>query len=134
MLRGGAKLAGVLLERLEHGAVLAGIGLNIRHAPADAPYPVTTLAAEGFDPAPETVLGEILASLEAGWAAWQVTGLASVLGHWSQRGPALHSPMRVRLPSGVLQGSFAGLGPAGSLLLDTADGRRTLMAGDVLVA
>ncbi len=134
VLRDGGKLAGLLLERLECGAVLAGIGLNIRHAPADTPYPVTSLAAERLDPAPEAVLEEILASLEAGWGAWQAAGLASVLERWSQRGPALQSPMRVRLPSGVMHGAFAGLGPAGSLLLDTIDGRRTLMAGDVLIS
>ena len=132
VLRGGAKLAGVLLEWLEDGAVLAGIGLNIRHAPAQTPYPATSLAAEGLDPAPELVLDEILQSLATGWGAWQATGMAGVLERWRQRGPAPQSPIRVRLPTGTVSGAFAGLAADGSLLLDTAGGRQRLHAGEVL--
>ena len=133
VLRGGAKLAGLLLEALPCGAVLVGIGVNIRHAPADTPYPVTSLAAEGLDPAPATLLDEILTSLEAGCSAWQATGLPGVLERWRQRGPAPRSPIRVRLPAGIVSGAFAGLATDGSLLVDTPDGRQRLLAGDVLL-
>ena len=133
VLRGGAKLAGLLLERLDCGAVLVGIGVNIRHAPVDAPYPVTSLAAEGRDPAPPTLLDEILTSLHAGYGAWQTSGLPGVLERWLRRGPAPQSLIRVRLPGGIVAGAFAGLAADGSLLVDTPGGRQRLIAGDVLL-
>ena len=133
VLRGGAKLAGLLLERLHYGAVLVGFGVNIRHAPMDVPYPVTSLAAEGRDPTPATLLDEILASLDAGYGAWQASGLPGVLEQWLQRGPAPQSPIRVRLPDGIVSGAFAGLAADGSLLVDTPGGRHRLIAGDVLL-
>ena len=133
VMRGGAKLAGLLLERLDGGAVLVGVGVNIRHVPANTPYAVTSLAAEGFDPAPDALLDGILAALDAGWSAWQTTGLPGVLERWLQRGPAPHSAIRVRLPSGTISGTFAGLAEDGSLLMDTDGGRHRLVAGEVLL-
>ena len=133
ILRHGAKLGGVLLERLDDGAILTGIGLNIRHAPVGAPYPVTSLAGEGLQLDAHFMLGEILARFEAGWTAWDQAGLAPVLARWLQRGPALGAPMQVRLPSEVVTGHYAGLGHDGSLLVESSAGRRTLIAGDVLL-
>ena len=133
VLRHGAKLCGVLLERLHDGAVLLGIGLNIRHAPEDAPYPATSLAAEGLHVEAAVMLRTILARFDAGWAAWDGAGFAPVLARWSRRGPALGAPMQVRLPCELVTGRYAGLGNDGSLLLETGGGRRTLTAGDVLL-
>ncbi len=133
VLRCGAKLAGILLERLDDGAVLAGIGLNVRHAPPDMPYPVTSLAAEGLDLTPETVLDAILLEFDSVWTLWREHGLAAILARWRERGPALATPLRVRLPSATVSGGFAGLAPDGSLLLDTPTGQRTLVAGEVLL-
>ena len=94
---------------------------------------MTSLAAEGLDPAPAALLDEILASLDRGWSAWQATGLAPVLQRWVQRGPARHAPIRVRLPSGTIHGTFAGLANDGSLWVDTPGGRHQLAAGEVLL-
>ena len=132
-LRDGAKLAGILLERLEDGAVLAGIGINVEHRPAGTPYPVTSLRAIGCSASPDAMLEALLERLAAGWAAWQAEGFARVLTRWRARGPALGAVLRVRLEPGVVTGAFAGLGPDGTLLLDTEAGRRSLVAGDVLL-
>jgi BirA family biotin operon repressor/biotin-[acetyl-CoA-carboxylase] ligase len=132
VLRDGAKLAGILLERLEDGVVLAGIGANVRHVPPDMPYPVTSLAALGSDAGPDALLALVLARLDAGWAAWRAAGFAAVLSRWAERGPGLGTPLQVRLGMGQVAGRFAGLAADGALLLDTAQGRQTFVAGDVL--
>ncbi len=133
VLRGGAKMAGILLERLEDGAVLAGLGVNVRHAPADMPYAVTSLVAEGGPADPEILLTALLARLESGWQQWQADGFAAVLARWVVRGPEPGAAIQVRLPQEVVAGRFAGLAPNGGLQLDTPTGRRTLVAGDVVL-
>jgi BirA family biotin operon repressor/biotin-[acetyl-CoA-carboxylase] ligase len=133
VLLGGAKLAGILLERLADGAVLAGIGVNVALQPEGMPYPVTSLLAHGSQAGPDEVLDALAARLHAGWAAWQADGFGPVLARWRERGPAPGAALRVRLESGIVTGAFAGLGTDGSLQLETADGRRTLVAGDVLL-
>ena len=132
VLRAGAKLAGILLERLEDGAVLAGIGANVRHAPPDMPYPVTSLAALGCLAGPEELLMAMMEQLEQGWAAWQAEGFGGVLDRWRTRGPAPGAPLRVRQGGTFLAGQFAGLRTDGALLLDVDGERRALLAGDVL--
>jgi BirA family biotin operon repressor/biotin-[acetyl-CoA-carboxylase] ligase len=133
VLRRGAKLAGILLERLDGGAVLAGLGVNVAHAPADMPYPVTSLAAEGCYANTDSVLTALLRELAAGWDTWQTTGFDPVRQRWAARGPQRGAPLQVRLPGELVSGRFAGLAADGALLLDTAAGRRVLVAGDVLL-
>lgn len=133
LLRDGAKLAGILLERLDDGAVLAGIGINVAHRPEAMPYPVTSLRGLGCDADADAVLDALLGRLGAGWTDWQAQGFAAVLARWRVRGPAPGAPLRVRLGADLVAGAFAGLGPDGSLLLETAAGPRSLVAGDVLL-
>ncbi len=133
VLRDGAKLAGILLDYVDEATVLAGVGVNVAHQPDGMPYPVTSLRKLGCLADAEGVLHVLLARLDVGWAAWQADGLAPVLTRWRARGPALGASMRVRMGSDTIRGVFAGLGVDGTLLLDTAAGRRTLLAGEVLL-
>ena len=133
VLRGGAKLAGILMERLDDGAVLAGIGVNVVHSPPAMPYPVTSLSALGCTVDADGVLAPVLACLAAGWQAWQADGFAPVLARWSARGPAPGAPLRMRFGDTLVAGRFAGLGPDGSLLLDGPEGRRAFVAGEVVL-
>ena len=132
IMRSGAKLAGILLERQEDGAVLAGIGANVAHAPQGMPYPVASLASLGSDATPDALLSVLLDKLDEGWDAWRATGFAPVLERWLARGPAPGAAMQVRLGAGQVAGRFAGLAADGALLLDTADGRQSFVAGDVV--
>lgn len=131
VMRGGAKLAGILLERLEDGAVLAGIGLNVRHAPPGMPYPVTSLHALGCTAEVDAVLAAVLGALQAEWAEWCRHGFAPVLDRWAQRGPAAGTQLTVRTGERTLSGRFAGLRADGALLLDTVSGTTAVVAGDV---
>ena len=133
VLRNGAKLAGILCEATGEGAVLAGIGMNVASKPPDMPYPITSLHALGCTAAVDTVLDAILARLDAGWAAWQRDGFGAVLARWRVRGPVEGAPLQVRLDGGIVAGSFAGLAANGAMLLQTPQGQRTVVAGDVLL-
>ena len=131
VLRGGAKLAGILLERLEDGAVLAGIGLNVRHAPPGMAYPVTSLHALGCPAELEEVLAALCGALAAEVAGLQLHGFAQVLERWAARGPAPGAGLTVTMGERTLFGRFAGLRADGALLLDTLSGRQAIVAGDV---
>ena len=131
VLRGQAKLAGILMERLDDGAVLAGIGMNVRHSPSGLPYKVTSLHALGCRAEVDDALEAVLAALSAGWGRWCAGGLAPVLQRWATRGPALGVELAVRLGDAVLNGRFAGLRADGALLLDQPSGQRALVAGEV---
>ena len=136
IMRDGAKLAGILMERIDDGAVLAGIGMNVRHHPLAMPYPVTSLRVLGCEAGSDTVLGAIQDALREEWAVWRAQGFSEVRRRWLARGPADGTRLMVRLgtgtiEAGTIEGSFAGLREDGALLLDTADGRRALVGGDV---
>jgi BirA family transcriptional regulator, biotin operon repressor / biotin---[acetyl-CoA-carboxylase] ligase len=124
----GAKVAGILVELVEDGAVIAGIGVNVAHTPPDMPYPVTCLAAHGCQTAMEGVLQALIAAFERHWLAWSTAGFDPVRDAWLRRGPPLGQVLQVR--SGQ-QGRFAGLDADGALLLETADGTRRVVAGEV---
>lgn len=131
VMRGGAKLAGVLMERLEDGAVLAGIGMNVRHCPPGLPYAVTSLDALGAGVTVEAALEAVMAALRGEWAAWRGHGFGPVLQRWAARGPPQGAELAVRLGVDTLHGRFAGLRDDGALLLDLPGGRRALLAGEV---
>ena len=137
ILANGWKLAGILLEA-EAGAggrvdfVIIGIGVNIASAPARAEYPATSLAAEGIaDVSPATLLAAFARHFDRWHRRWCEAGFAPVRAAWLDRAVGLGEPVRVRLDRMTLDGRFADLDEDGALLLDTADGRRRIAAGDV---
>ena len=82
-MRDGAKLAGLLLERLQDGTVLAGIGVNVAHRPAGMDYPVTSLAALGCAADAPALLDAVLVpaarragGVARGWAGGGAGALA----------------------------------------------------------
>lgn len=132
-----AKIAGILLEsRTRPDAsldwVIVGVGVNLRHFPAGAPYPVTALAAHGAEVTPEVFAPWLLARFGYWLGRWRSEGFAPVREAWLGRAQGLGGQVVVRLPEGELQGRFAALDESGALLLDLPDGRRqAIAAGDV---
>lgn len=134
LLRHGAKVAGILSEaELGPGRGLAwvslGLGANLAVAPALPDRPTATLVragtAEGF-------ATRLLRRLDH-WCGVQARhGFAPVRAAWCELGPGPGAPLAVRLGTAELAGRFAGLGPDGGLLLDTAEGRRHILAGEVV--
>jgi BirA family biotin operon repressor/biotin-[acetyl-CoA-carboxylase] ligase len=130
----GAKVAGILVELLDDGDVLIGIGMNIRHVPDQVPYPATSLFALGAANDAESALARLLDALAAGLTRWRTEGFAATRRSWLARGPAPGEPLRLRLGQRDVEGPFAGLDSDGALLLADGAGTRRIVAGEVVSA
>lgn len=134
----GAKIAGILMER-SGDTVVAGIGLNVAHAP-ELPDRATTslsraLGASRVDA--EAALGLLADAFARRLSGWRSGGLAQTLAAWEERAHPHGTEMTVSDTgqSPALAGAFAGLEPDGALRLALFDGSiRVVHAGDVTVA
>jgi len=134
LLLGPAKLAGILLERVDD-AVVIGVGVNLAHHPDLAERPTTNLGAHGADVGP-AIFAETLADTFDRWLArWRGEGLAPVRAAWLAAAHPVGTALTARLPDGAaLDGLFAGLDGDGALLLRLAGGEtRVIHAGDVFL-
>jgi BirA family biotin operon repressor/biotin-[acetyl-CoA-carboxylase] ligase len=128
---GDAKLSGILLER-QGDAVVVGFGVNLRTAPALADRAtVSVVDLCGVAPEPPAVL-DLLADVFARWIAiWRSGGIAPVRQRWLSHAHAVGTALSVRSGEQLLDGLFDGIDADGGLLLRTAEGVRTVHAGDV---
>lgn len=134
ILLGGAKLAGILLERAED-AVVVGMGVNLAHHPSDTDRVATSLAVHGAAPDPAE-FATTLAEVFARWVGlWRAQGLGPVRARWLERAHPIGTALTARLPDGgAVDGLFGGLDTDGALILRLADGtRRVIHAGDVFL-
>lgn len=133
----GRKVCGILPELATDPDgrtwIVLGIGVNL--IPVDLPdplYPVGALADSHVDTSPAHAL-TFLARMLASWLdTWRGNGFGAIREAWGAYGPQAGAPLSVRLPEGPVSGAFAGLDESGALLLDTAQGRRRLLVGDVM--
>jgi BirA family biotin operon repressor/biotin-[acetyl-CoA-carboxylase] ligase len=139
LLLNGAKVAGLLLEGTTiggHYRVLIGFGVNIVSAPTGTPYPATTLeagvGARSHDPMQTRDL--YLAALSRAWLAadaqWR-EGFDGTRAAWLARAALVGQHIKVRPPSGPVEGTMRGVDSQGRLLLETTAGLATIDAGDV---
>jgi len=132
------KAAGILLESVTApdgtlDALILGLGVNVAHAPADTPFPATSLHDEGSGHALEA------ATLLEHWSRhfltwvnrWVDEGFPPIRRAWLNRAKGQGAAIEVRLPTRTLHGSFHDLDESGALLLDTAEGRERVHVGDV---
>ena len=134
LLVDGAKLSGILLERVED-AVILGIGVNLAHHPENLDRAATSLAAHGPAPDPALFAETLAESFERWVARWRGEGLASVRDRWLARAHPAGTALTARVADGsALDGLFDGLTSEGALILRLADGtRRVIHAGDVFL-
>ncbi|MBC2666386.1 biotin--[acetyl-CoA-carboxylase] ligase [Novosphingobium flavum] len=135
LMIGGAKLAGILLERAG-GGVVVGIGVNLAVAPAIDARETAALADYGAEPERDHFAHTLAVAFGRELALWRSEGLAPLIARWLA---AAHPPgthLAVGEPGEIpIRGTFAGLDPQGALILDLADGtRQTIHAGEVRLA
>jgi len=124
------KIAGILVEQAGEALIL-GIGLNVLHAPSGVPYPVSTIVGCGGLATVDGTREKLLQALASWLAVWQQHGFAPVRSAWLARAHPPGSALGVRLADRFVTGQFAGIDIDGALLLDTAQGRARIVAGDV---
>lgn len=134
LLVDGAKLSGILLERVAD-AVIIGFGVNLALHPQDIERATTSLAAQGAAAEPD-VFAETLAEAFARWLArWRGEGITVVRDRWLGHAHPSGTALTARLADGsAVEGLFEGLDAEGALILRLADGsRHVIHAGDVFL-
>lgn len=134
LLIGGAKLAGILLER-SGDEVVVGLGVNLARNPDLPDRATTSLADQGASVAP-AVFAETMAEVFARWLErWRSEGFVPVRRRWLERAHPVGIALTSRFPDGtVLDGLFDGLDTNGALILRLAGGdRHVIHAGDVFL-
>ena len=128
------KVAGILLEMVARedtvAFVVLGAGVNVRSAPEGVG--ATSLWAAGARVGRAATARAMLDRLDANYAALDSGRWAEVLAAWRRRCATLGSAVTVHLPGGAtLVGRAVDVTLEGALLIETADGVRTVYAGDV---
>lgn len=128
----GCKIAGILIEGENAGAVLVaviGLGVNCAHHPADTNVPSTDLAALGYALPPARLFRSLSATMAARIAQWRGgEGFAPIRADWLKRAWRIGESIVVRLEGREMQGSFENLDERGRLVLRLSDGRCELIA------
>ena len=135
VLIGGAKLSGILLERVED-AVVVGIGVNLAAAP-ELPDR-KTIALQKFGPAPDR--DSFAATMAHRFAAeltrWRNYGIETTIKRWLAAAHPVGT--RLSISDAALESPFVtfhGLAADGALQVRLADGTvKTIHAGDVNLA
>lgn len=131
LLLGGAKAAGILLERAGD-RIVAGFGVNLSAAPR-----IEGRATAAFSsPAritPHAFAPLLAASFARVIGAWRVADPVAFAQAWEERAHRLDTPLTVHVGADeLLAGRFAGIDPDGALRLKLDDGRiERVRAGDV---
>jgi BirA family transcriptional regulator, biotin operon repressor / biotin---[acetyl-CoA-carboxylase] ligase len=138
VLVGERKLGGILTEVVGTGVVV-GVGLNVSLRADELPVPTaTSLALEGSAVIDrEPVLRAVLRELERRYADLTRAGgdaaASGLAADYRAACATLGRNVRVELPGpSVTAGRAVDVDAAGRLVLDTADGRQTVAAGDVI--
>lgn len=132
VLVGGAKLAGILLERVGN-AVVVGIGVNLAQAPDLRERPAVALSAFGPAPDRDGFAEDLAQRFAVELERWRSYGLDPALARWQGAAHPVGTPLEVGEPGETpLTGTYAGLTPEGAMQLRLADGSlRAIHAGEV---
>jgi BirA family biotin operon repressor/biotin-[acetyl-CoA-carboxylase] ligase len=135
LLVGGAKLSGILLERLDD-AVIVGFGVNLAERPDGTVRPAISFSEmAGAAPDPAAFLEELAPSFERWLARWRDEGVAPIRTAWLAAAHPPGTALSTHTASGAwVEGEFEGLDESGALRLRLADGSsHVIHAGDVFL-
>lgn len=135
LVAGGAKLSGILLERIGN-AVIVGFGVNLGEHPEGLDRPATSLGAlVGGAPPPDQFLMQLAVAFASWLSRWRSEGVAPVRQRWLEKAHPVGTALSTTSASGDrLEGLFQGLDETGALKMQLADGSTHIIhAGDVFV-
>lgn len=142
VLAHGGKVAGLLAERVPPArpraadlgdAFVLGIGLNLTRAGLPAQATALEDLTPGAMPDPSLVAPTVLAALQDHVEVWEDRDDESVRRAYRERCSTLGRDVQALLPGGdLVRGRAVDVDPDGQLVLQTAQGRRRVSAGDVV--
>lgn len=129
LVSGGAKLAGVLLER-QGDRVVVGFGVNLAAAPDIPDRPAAHL---GGRISPEAFAPLLAGAMSRMLALWRTSDPQDFAKAWLARAHPIGTELRVHgADAETVSGRFDGIEPDGTLRLRLADGTvRAIHAADV---
>ncbi len=135
VLLNGGKLSGILLESPGQGALLLGIGVNLRQAPPAEPGaafpPVSLLGETGLVVTPQTLLAHLAPAFDEWEQRLRVYGFAPLRDGFLRHAARLGEPLIARLHSGEIHGIFDTIDDTGALILRGPQGRVSVPAADI---
>lgn len=139
ILIGRAKAGGILVETTTWSGTavaVAGIGINIAHAPDIEGRSVARLADHAAGATADGLLAALDASMHRWLGVWQGgTGFGAIRNAWLARTGPAGEPLAVNAGLERIEGTFDGIDDGGALLLRDANGKlRRLTYGDVCLA
>ena len=132
LMLGGAKLSGILLERVGDAAVV-GIGVNLAAVPDLLDRPARHLAESAPAPDRDAFARDLATSFDRELDRWRQFGVDPLFARLLAASYPLGAMLTVHGPDGAYAtGEFTGFEPDGALRLRLADGTvRTIHAGDI---
>jgi BirA family transcriptional regulator, biotin operon repressor / biotin---[acetyl-CoA-carboxylase] ligase len=143
-LVGDRKLGGVLIELRAEVAgpacVIVGIGINVALGPqvlqkiAEAGTAATDLVTAGLAaPKRNALTGALTTACVRGLRQYEREGLKPFIAEWRAADTLRGRPVNVSTANGTAQGYARGIDLHGALLLDTPEGVKRFVSGDVTV-
>lgn len=135
VLVAGRKICGILCEAVPaeggHAAII-GLGINVSQTAGELPVPgATSVRLEGSDASATAVAAATLRALEDAYRHWD--GGDSPRERYRGRCSTIGQHVAVHVPSDRrILGRAVDVDDAGCLVVETAEGRRTFSAGDVV--
>lgn len=140
VLVGNKKICGILSERVERkvspkAGIIVGIGLNINMSSDEAASidrPATSILIESGKAGDiSSTLENLFQPLEYWIEQWKAGGFSNLRKTWTEKSGPIGKPLAVH--DGILKknGTLAGFGDHGELLLQTTEGIETIWSGDV---
>ena len=143
ILHDGRKLVGILTEMSAEmdrvNYIVIGIGINVNIAEEDFPEELRPIATSLMQMKGEPLsrvafLQELLRALDVLYADVQRAGFGSVLSAWREYAITLGQEVRVIGVAGeTFEGMAADIDEDGALLIDTPEGKKRVLAGDVSI-
>jgi BirA family biotin operon repressor/biotin-[acetyl-CoA-carboxylase] ligase len=133
---GELKVSGVLMQARAVGGstefVNLGIGINVLTKIDQLPVGATSLkAASGRDIPIDDVERTLMERLTEWYSAFLASRGNVPLTGWIDRAIYLGEQVEIEQNGAVLAGIFGGVSPQGALILETPDGAREIVAGDL---
>jgi BirA family biotin operon repressor/biotin-[acetyl-CoA-carboxylase] ligase len=134
LLVAGAKLSGILLERIDD-AIVVGFGVNLADHPDETDRPAINMGMLGGAPDPARFLEALAASLARWVERWRSEGVEPIRTRWLASAHPPGTALSTHMPGGGrVEGLFEGLDESGALKLRMADGTTSVIhAGDVFL-